>query len=329
MSRSKVLSSVAAISGTSFLLLVALACGRKPGAEVPQQEVRSSRVVQEKSSSSGEATLVPLREDDGLGGRLFDRFFDKRRFSPDDKRTKGLADGRGGPFDDGTLALGGGARLLNDDGHDYRLKNFFGWDLRGAQGIYGPNFHDKSFVVPVNLLDPALPLSSITELLTRGSDEVPAYAGVLDQRELEEVVHFVQGVREGRLPHPDQIWSLSEGTVGNYRLSGGADVNRGKQLYGERCGNCHGADGTQLIFDDGEFSLGSHARQKAYEDWFKILNGQPGTSMRRFVDGDGKEMGQQILDILAALCDRSSFPLGEAAGPDVEDGDVRCGEYLR
>ena len=116
---------------------------------------------------------------------------------------------------------------------------------------------------------------------------------------------------------------------GSYVLKAGGNPVRGKEIYAVRCSACHGADGTRELFDDGEFSLGSHARQKAYEDWFKIANGQPGTAMESQVSGSGKERTQQILDLLAALCDRTAFPVGKAKGKDVPNNDPRCGAYLK
>jgi mono/diheme cytochrome c family protein len=272
---------------------------------------------------------VTAEVDDGLGGRLFDRFYEGKEFSPDDKKTPGVADGKGGPLSNGTLVLADGTPLLNDAGHDYRLKNFFGWDLRGSDGTYGPRYQNKSYVLPVNLLDPTRTPEALSALLAKGEGKLPGYASVLSAEEIDEIVQLAVGMRDGRLPGPDQVWTLSEGTPGNYRLRPGADAERGKKLFAERCSKCHGSDGTKLLFDDGEFSLGSHSRQKAYEDWFKILNGQPGTEMKRFVTGTGAEMGQQILDILAALCDTKAFPLGNAKGSDAPAGDPRCGDYLK
>ena len=138
------------------------------------------------------------------------------------------------------------------------------------------------------------------------------------------------GVRDGALPHPDGVFELKKGTPGNYALRAGGDATRGKAMIAERCSGCHGNDGTTVLFDDGEYSLGSHARQKAYEDWLKILNGQPGTGMKRQLKGaNGKEMTQELLDLFAALCDRTALPAGKATKGDVPDGDPRCGAYLK
>ncbi len=315
--------------GTWILAVVATACGGARPASEPAQPVEQSpspttvaQPVESVASAAEPAT------DDGRGGRLIDRFHDET-FTPDDKKTPQLADGRGGPFGNGTLPLADGSPLLNDAGHDYRLKNFFGWDLRGSDGIYGPKYLNKKYVQSWSLLGTTKSAQELTDALTRGEGTLPAYGGVLPENDIQAIVSFVMGIREGRLPGPESVWALSEGTPGNYRLNAGADPERGKKLYAERCSGCHGDDGTQMLFDDGEFSLGSHARQKAYEDWFKILNGQPGTKMTRLVDGDATEMGKQVLDILAALCDTKAFPQGKATGGDVAPGDVRCGSYLK
>lgn len=312
-------------------LVGGVACGSAresaPGATAPPA-VEEVAPEEPATGAAAEAPAGPV-VDDAFGGRLYDRFYDGERFSPDRASTPGTADGSGGPLGNGTLLLADGSALLNDAGHDYRLKNFFGWDLRGAQGIYGAAYQDKATVVERNLLDPAFELEEIRVLIRDGSDVVPGYGTVLDELELESLLAFIGGVREGRLPHPDRIWSLSEGTPGNYRLAPGGDAARGKQLYADRCAGCHGKDGTRFLFDEGAYSLGSHARQKAYEDWLKILNGHPFSKMKRFVRGaNGEELGQEVLDLLAALCDRTEFPLGAASKPDVEEGDPRCGAYL-
>ncbi|MEQ8461891.1 MAG: c-type cytochrome [Sandaracinaceae bacterium] len=251
--------------------------------------------------------------DDGRGGRLFD---DWRHGADED------AAGR-------TLTFGDG-RPLPAEGHDNRLKNLFGWDLRGRAGIYGPDHMNREFVLDANLLATTGSASELADRLERGDAALPAFGSVLDREALESVARFVVGVRDRALPHPDDLFTLTTPEAGHYALLPGGDAERGAALYAERCASCHGADGTGMLFGGGAYSLGSHARQKAYEDWLKILNGQPGSPMSRQVRGPtGPEMTQEILDLFAALCDRSRFPLGPASGPDVEDGDARCGAYLR
>ncbi|UJR85459.1 Hypothetical protein I5071_75390 [Sandaracinus amylolyticus] len=270
--------------------------------------------------------------DDARGGRLFDhwaRELGRTDFVPDARATAGVPDGQGGPASDGTLRLADGRALLNDGGHDYRLKNLLGWDLRGRAGLYGPAHMNKPYVVASDSLAWPGSVREVADRLERGEGDLPAYGDVLERHELEEIAAFVVRMRDGELPRAEDVFALTSPDAGHYALREGADGTRGVLLYAERCADCHGDDGTAILFDDGAYSLGSHARQKAYEDWLKILNGQPGSPMGRQVRGEtAAEIRQEILDILAALCDRQIFPRGEASAEDVPDGDPRCGAYL-
>lgn len=271
----------------------------------------------------------PLR-----GGRLYDNFYSENPstdFTPDDPGTPLIADGEGGPLRNGTLRDGAGLVLDNREEHGYRLKNFFGWDMRGAEGIYGPAYQDKSYVASYNLIEDALSLEQVTRLLVEGARGVPAYGEVMPQQDLSDLVAFVMAVREHELPQPGDIWELNPDAPKGYVLGSGARVEAGHAAISASCSGCHGADGTGLLFDEGEFSLGSLARASAYEVWFKIVAGNPGTSMGSQVPSSEPwaEQSQLVLDVLAALCDRGAYPLGDATEADVESADPRCGEYLR
>lgn len=268
------------------------------------------------------------------GGRLYDNFYSENEdvdFTPDAAATAGDADGEGGPLGDGTLLDGAGKVVLNDSGHGYRLKNFFGWDLRGADGVYGPEYQDKAYVAPYNLLAPAARRDDVTRLIVDGAAGLPAFGAVMPEQDLADVVAFVMAVRDHDLPRPDDIWSLDRNAPNGYVLAAGADVESGQRAIGSSCGNCHGADGTAIMFDDGEHSLGTLARASAYEVWFKIVAGNPGTPMGSQIPADepGEVQAQMVLDVIAALCDQRAFPAGGASEPDVSAGDPRCGEYLR
>jgi mono/diheme cytochrome c family protein len=330
-----------ALSAPLFVALSAIACR----AESPSQPLPSAVSV-ESSAPTGAttATAVPVASvsssalptatvappparDTVRGGQLFDKW-KVEGFKADDAKTKDKADGTGGPKNDGTLLASNGKPLLNT-GHDYRLKNLFGWDLRGKAGIYGPDMMKKDYVLGVNLLEGKQTEAELVSLLSAGTSEIPAFSAVLDPSQLADVAAFIVGVRDRTLVHPADVFDLAKGSPGNYKLRAGGDPARGKALFTSRCAGCHGPDGTKMLFDDSEFSLGTHSRQKAYEDWTKILNGQPGTAMGRQLEGDNKQMTQELLDLFAALCDRKAFPKGSAKGKDVADKDPRCGAYLK
>jgi mono/diheme cytochrome c family protein len=307
-------------SAMAAILLFGMACDPKPiPAQLPPPEPAVAPDPPPISSI-----------DDARGGQLYDCWWAlepyRSSFVPDDRSTVGTYDGRGGPNGDGTLNDERGERIENA-GHDYRLKNFFGWDLRGAAGLYGPKHHNKPFVLAADLLASSDDANELSERLRRGGEGLPAFGQVLEEADLQNLAHFIVRVRDGALARPDQIYLLEEGAPKSYRLREGADPARGREFYAKACSRCHGRDGRTKVIDDA-FSVGSHARTAAYEDWFKILSGQPGTAMGRQLPAglDGAAQGQLILDVLAALCDREAFP-PHLTDHDAPQGDVRCGAY--
>ena len=218
-----------------------------------------------------------------------------------------------------------------NDGHDYRLKNLFGWDLRGASGIYGPDYAAKSYVLPIDLMERPGSHADLAEWFTSGGEGLPPYGEVLAADQIDDMAAFVVAMRTNQIPRASDIWELSETAPSNYELLSGADPEAGHEAYASTCAACHGADGTLELIEDEEFTLGSFARQKAYEGWYKVLAGHPGSTMGAQVPADLSVADQAawILDVFAALCDREAYPVTGASGEDVEDGDPRCGEYLR
>ncbi len=269
------------------------------------------------SSAAAPATAPAERPlDDARGARLYDNW-----------RAEKKLDKTSGANPDGTLNDASGKPLPNS-GHDYRLKNLFGWDLRGKNGIYGPDYQNKSYVLSHDLLADARPAEEIRAWLERGSAEVPAFGQVLDARDLDEIVAFVDRTRKGELARPDAVFRLEKSAPKGFVLNPGGDAQRGAKLYADTCASCHGKDGTQFPIDETE-SVGTLSRAAGYEVWFKIAHGHPGSSMLRQVNGsNGAEQAAKILDLLVALCDKQAFP-GLAASKDVPAGDPRCGSYLR
>lgn len=269
-----------------------------------------------------------------FGGRLFDMWYDEiaADFVPDDPTTPKV-DGRGGPNGNGTLN-GADGRPIRNDGHDYRFKNLFGWDMRGDTGIYGRDYQAKPWVLPAGPLSPKHSRASRSQWIariTKGQDRLPAYGSVMTAAEIEALVDFMLAVRDGRLTRPRDLYALSTDAPKGFVLAPGGDADRGHQFYAEQCAECHGGDGAQIIFDDGEQSLGQHARYYGYAVAMVALSGEPGSDMRGEAALNLKAAAQAgtLLDLLAALCDRQRYPRGTATDPDVPDGDPRCGAYLR
>jgi mono/diheme cytochrome c family protein len=281
------------------------------------------------SSAGGESAASAAKEPaPGHGGRLFDNWVAELEsdFVPDDPSTEAL-DGQGGPFGNGTLPDAEGKPMPNP-GHDYRLKNLFGWDLRGADGIDG---QAKKHVLVPSLLSNTDSREVWIERLSKGEDAIPAYAGVLSPEQIAAVVDFMLGVREGALPRPEDVFTLSPEGPGGYALVDSGSAANGHTIYAQTCANCHGADGAKFPIDGGAHSVGSFARTHAYEAWLKVLNGHPGSGMHAQLEMTltREQKAGALRDLMAALCDRTRYPLGKASGPDIDSGDPRCGSYAK
>lgn len=209
-----------------------------------------------------------------------------------------------------------------------RLKNIYGWDLRGADGIYGPKYQNKSGVSERNLLATQQSEEELIAWLSAGDGDLPGLGGHVDDAALRDLAAFISMMQRGELPGPGAFFTLSETAPKNYVLVQGADATRGQVTYADACAHCHGKDGTNIPIDE-TLSLGAFMRAKAYEGWFKILNGHPGSTMGREIEFDSAEdAAEQTLGIMAALCDRGLYPPLEGQS-DVADDDPRCGAYLK
>jgi len=300
------------------------------GAATPASAGASAASAASAAGVAGSGSGAHGGPNDARGGRLYDNWRLEKglreSFVPDASKSAAL-DGKGGPNQNGTLNLGSG-RALPNSGHDYRLKNFFGWDLRGAEGISGSAFQRRPYVLPLNLLTDARSPEALRAWLAAGDATLPAFGQVLDDTDLDDLVAFIVKMRAGELARPSSIFALDAKAPQHYVLAPGGDAARGRDRYAISCADCHGADGRFMTIDDTE-SLGTLSRSSAYEVWFKMLNGQPGTDMRRqIVDPAGADQERAILDMLAALCDRQVFP-PMAGAKDVPDADPRCSNYLR
>jgi mono/diheme cytochrome c family protein len=314
------------IGGTSSAIHCAPSSPAEPSPRTP------AAVAAVDATPSAHPPAAASSADDSRGGRLYDNWRAEKglaeAFAPDGAKTP-EPDGKGGPNGNGTLNDGAGRPLLNT-GHDYRLKNLFGWDLRGAQGVYGAAYQKKSYVLAKNLLSDARSAQEIQGWLTQGDEHTPAYGQVLDATDLADLSAFIVKTRDGALARPEQVYRLDADAPKNYALNAGADVARGRERYAATCSKCHGDDGRKLAIDETE-SVGTISRTSAYEIWFKIQNGHPASMMERQVsEASGADNARAILDILAALCDRKAFPpIAGQESKDVPDADLRCGDYLK
>jgi len=280
----------------------------------------SSSPTPPSPDAAGRKSPTSSAPDDARGGRLYDKWSSETATDLDPGKA-------GGARGDGTL-LNTAGDVVDPSGHGYRLKNLFGWDMRGAEGIYGPAYQNKPYVLSTNLLAQTQSEDELIAWLRAGDEGLPALAEVLDDAALRDLAAFIAKTQRGDLPGPDKFFTLSADAPKNYVLVPGGDAAAGKPVYANSCAGCHGADGTSIVIDD-TLSLGAFMRTKAYEGWFKVVHGHPGSPMGREIEFSSADEAAEItLGIIAALCDREAYP-PLAGQSDVADGDVRCGAYLQ
>jgi hypothetical protein len=310
--------------------LFAVAACTPPAASPVNQAAAPSATDTPAPLAPTAAPAPTAAADDARGARLYDNWFSEKElgsgFSPDSAKTPEL-DGTGGPNANGTLN-DEHAKPVANAGHDYRLKNFFGWDLRGAHGVYGSDYQKKSYVLGHNLLTDTRSPAELRAWFASGGSGLPAFGAVLDARDLDDLVAFVVKTRDKELAHPEAIFALHKAAPKGFVLNAGGDAERGRRAFADRCSKCHGDDGRKFAIDEVE-SVGTLARSAGYEVWFKITHGQPGSPMKRqLTETGGAAQARTVLDLFAALCDRKRFP-ALPTGKDVPDADPRCAAYLR
>jgi len=157
----------------------------------------------------------------------------------------------------------------------WRCKECHGWDYKGVDGVYGSGSHRTGIA---GVFGTTLSAQETFDLIK--TDHSFGVAGLSDG-DIWDLAKFV----------------LDEQIDTDTIIDGGGvftgDVNTGQTLYDSAigtnvaCAVCHGANGTQLLFDQGTVTLGGLANDNPWEVQHKMRFGQPGTAMPSLVAGGG------------------------------------------
>lgn len=225
-----------------------------------------------------------------MGGRLYDNLF----VSLKTPLPKIMKDKNG--------------EVIENTGHDFRCKNCHGWDYKGNEGIYGPDYQNKPYAASVNLIqlkkDDNLSLKKIMDSVLNGHGiGMPVYSEFLNEKQAKLIAEFlVTNAHDS-----SYYFDLKTNKTNKYELTLVNLENKEKASvnYTKHCESCHGKNGAKFLLHDGEYTLGSHSRQKAYEDHHKIQNGSPGSDMMGYLNSK-----EDILGMLGYLCDSNLFLSG-------------------
>lgn len=166
----------------------------------------------------------------------------------------------------------------------WRCKECHGWDYQGKDGAYSKGSHYTGFP---GIYDAHLTKNKaqLLETLTGGTDVRHDFSLVLSDKALGNLADFLS---EGLIDNTIYIDYSTKKAIG-------ANLSHGKKLYTSTCIACHGADGKQIDFHDGEGVKGV-ANDNPWETLHKIRFGHPGTGMPSAVQNGWSN--QDTVDVL-------------------------------
>ncbi len=149
----------------------------------------------------------------------------------------------------------------------WRCKECHGWDYKGIDGAYSSGSHETGFP---GVYDASLTKNkaNLLETLIGGTDYRHDLSKVLSDEALGNLVDFLSEGLINNVPYIDYATKTAIG----------ADLANGETLYTSTCVVCHGANGKQIDFHDGEGVKGV-ANDNPWETLHKIRFGQPASAM--------------------------------------------------
>ena len=223
----------------------------------------------------------------------------------------------------------------------FRCKQCHGWDRLGREGGYSnrgpktsrPNIADLDLAAlaataTTGALFDAIKTGSVArrdvtaDLTTYDpatnstvGDQMPNYSQILTDAQIWNIVNFLKNeafdtTQLYDITFDNGIYPAKARTFSNIGKDG--DATNGLAVFDNNCASCHGADGTSILVDGGEYTVGRHVRSKPYEDQHKVKFGNLGSIMLphpTLTTSDAK-------DLFKALTDVTLFPDAQAVAVD-------------
>jgi len=220
----------------------------QPDTEMPSA-IDAGWTNQEMADAIAYVATLPQNDPVAMGGRMYDNWM--KALSLD--------------VPEGDQPLWATQDSNSRSGADtWRCKECHGWDYQGADGVYASGSHATGFPGIFAAQD-----KSADEIVAVLTAEDHDFSQFMSEDQIGALVAFIQ---EGMIDKTQYI------NADKTLINGDADA--GEALFSE-CAECHGIDGTDIDFADGEEKefVGSVASDNPWEFMNKASFSQPGEQM--------------------------------------------------
>ena len=152
----------------------------------------------------------------------------------------------------------------------WRCSECHGWDYKGVNGAYSSGSHYTGFP-SIILATVDMTEEDIVTHLRGESDSAHDFSSYLDENAMGQVATFL---KEGLIDDSEFIDSISLKVING-------KLEHGNELYDSTCAECHGEDGTTIIFrtEGVDETLGDVANRDPFRFLHRTRFGVAGTEM--------------------------------------------------
>ncbi|MBN1453187.1 MAG: hypothetical protein JW963_19390 [Anaerolineales bacterium] len=193
----------------------------------------------------------------------------------------------------------------------WRCSECHGWDYKGVNGAYASGSHYTGF--PSIILATAdMSEEDIVAHLKGENDPAHDFSSYLDENAMGQVAIFL---KEGLIDDSEYIDSISLKVING-------DLEHGNDLYASTCSECHGGDGTTIIFrtEGVDETLGDVANRDPFRFLHRTRFGVAGTEMPvgytlGWTPADGRDVLMYAQTLTRGKATEEITGAGEGSGP--------------
>jgi thiosulfate dehydrogenase len=193
----------------------------------------------------------------------------------------------------------------------WRCSECHGWDYKGVAGAYASGSHQTGF--PSLILTTAnMTEDDIIAHLMGENDQAHNFSNYLDESAMRQLSIFL---KEGLIDDSEFLDSVSLKVIDG-------NLEHGKDLYNSTCAECHGDDGTTIIFrtEGVDETLGDVANRDPFRFLHRTRFGVAGTEMPvgyelSWIPPDGRDVLMYAQTLVRGRAPEEITGAGEGSGP--------------